>query len=189
MVAEGASVRITVPEGANPVVYATMQVGSAKLTELRQLAFRVTYLNDSSLTPREREMIRMRSVYHASCSLCSQTRAARDIPGYSDEEIPEELYDNVMRWRSWPGYTDRERLAIEFCERYTLDYQSMCNDDEFWSRLQANFSETEIGDLCLLCGHWDAAAKMFHLLLGLDDACDISKVERGAREVPFMTST
>lgn len=178
--------RITLPEDANPVVYATMQVGSPKLTELRQTAFRVTYLNDSTLSPREREMIRMRAVYHTSCSLCSGTRAARDIPGYSDETIPEELYEHVMQWRTWPGYTERERLAIEFCERYLLDYQSMCGDEDLWARLDSSFSETEIGDLCLLCGHWDAAAKMFHLLLGLEDACDVSNVERDGHEPLFM---
>jgi alkylhydroperoxidase family enzyme len=165
--------RFTLPDGENPVVYSTRRLGSPVLVEARNAAFQTAYINDSTLTPREREMIRMRSVYQASCSLCSQTRAARDVKGYSDEPIPEELYDHILDWRTWPGYTDRERLGIEFCERYMLDYMDMVYDEDLWTRLHANFTETEIGDLCLLVGLWDASTKQFHLLVGLDGSCEI----------------
>jgi len=168
-------VRVTLPEGEDPVVFTTRKIGSPKLVASRDQAFKTAYLNDSTLTPREREMIRMRAVYQASCSLCATTRAARDIAGYSDEAIPEELYENVLAWRTWPGYTDRERLVIEFCERYMLDYQGMCVDEDLWERLQAHFSETEIGDLCHLAGIWDASTKQFHLLVGMDDACEVPR--------------
>ena len=46
----------------------------------------------------------------------------------------EELYAHVAEYRSWPGYTDRERLAIEFAERFVVDHTNM--DDEFFGRLR-----------------------------------------------------
>src|SRR5262249_28918056 len=155
----------------DPVVYATRKLGSSALLESRDHTFRSAYFNDSTLTPREREMIRMCAVYYGSCSRCSEARAERDLPGYSDQPSPQELYLHVLEWSTWPGYTEREQLAIEFCERYLLDYRDMCLDDGLWARLHAHFSETEIGDLCMLTGLWDQSMRQFHLLLGIEDGC------------------
>ena len=59
----------------------------------------------------------------------------------------EELYAHVAEYRSWPGYTDRERLAVEFAERFVVDHTNM--DDEFFVRLRGCFADDEIVDLGL----------------------------------------
>jgi alkylhydroperoxidase family enzyme len=166
--------RVQIPEGEHPAVWTTRKLGSPELLRSRNDAFDTAYFNDSSLTPREREMVRMRFVHHADCNLCVQTRAARDMPGYANSDIPEEHYEHVLEHRTWPGYTERERLVIEFAERYMLDYAELCYDDAFWERLGASFSETELADLCHLCGHWEASTKAFHLLGGgMEQACEV----------------
>jgi alkylhydroperoxidase family enzyme len=180
-------VRITLPEGEHAVVYAATKVGSPRLLQSRVESYEAAFFNDSDLSPRERELIRFRVVLETDCNLCAATRPADDMAGYSDEEIPEEVYQRTLEYKTWPGYSERERLVVEFTERYMLDYQGICYDDKFWERLKANFSETEIGDLCLLAGHWECARKMVHLLLGIEDMCtiptgDVAPSER-AREL------
>jgi alkylhydroperoxidase family enzyme len=95
------------------------------------------------------------------------------MPGYSDEQIPEEVYEHVLDYRTWHGYTERERLLVEFCERYMSDYQQLCFDDDFWGRLKACLTDVELGDLCLLAGHWELQRRMLHLLLGIEAACEL----------------
>jgi len=165
-------VRVDIPAGEHPVIWSTRSIGSPRLRRNQAESFDAAYFNDSHLTPRERELIRMRSAYDSGCALCIGTRAGRDKPGYADEEIPLDVYEHVLEYKTWPGYTERERLVIEFCERYIVDYRHLAGDEDFWARLTARFSEDELADLCMLCGHWDATTRMFHLLLGLDQFDD-----------------
>jgi alkylhydroperoxidase family enzyme len=166
-------VRITLPEGEHPVAYAATKVGSPRLLQSRVESYEAAFFNDSDLSPRERELIRFRVVLETDCNLCAATRPADDLAGYSEEEIPEEAYQRVLEYKTWSGYTERDRLVIEFTQRYMLDYQGICHDDTFWKRLKATFSETEIGDLCLLAGHWESARRTVHLLLGIEEMCAI----------------
>ena len=68
-----------------------------------------------------------------------------------DAGVTEDDYGHVDEWRTWPGYTERQRLAIEFAERYTIDHQGI--DDELFARLHAHFSDAEILDLSLCLAH------------------------------------
>jgi alkylhydroperoxidase family enzyme len=166
--------RVRIPEGEHPTLWTTRKLGSPRLIRSRDEANDAAYFNDSPLTPREREMIRMIFVYETDCNLCSETRATKDMPGYGDgEEIPEELYEHLHEFRTWPAYTDRERLLMEFCERYMRDYQDLSRDQAFWERLTTTFSEVELADLCLLAGHWEIQRRLLHLLIGVDQVCEI----------------
>ena len=80
----------------------------------------------------------------------------------------EELYAHVEEYRSWPGYTDRERLAIEFAERFVVDHTNM--DDEFFGRLRAHFADDEIVDLGLCVAIFMGLGR-FLRVLGIDEAC------------------
>lgn len=165
--------RIELPEGVNAFDYVVTQVGSPALQQRLKDSWKAQMLNDSTLTPREREAARIRSAYNIGCTNCVELRMARDLPGFSDEPIDEGVYENVFAYSTWPGYTTRERLIIEFVERHAEDYRALAEDDEFWTRLKDNFTDVELADLCLLCGTWDAATKMYHLLVGVDAACQV----------------
>jgi AhpD family alkylhydroperoxidase len=99
---------------------------------------------DKSILPvREREAARMRIAQINQCQICLAYRAS----SVTEQGVPEELYAHVAEHRERDDYTVRERLAIEYAERFALDHQAL--DDDFWARMRANFSAEEIVDLSL----------------------------------------
>ena len=74
----------------------------------------------------------MRVAQLNDCSACSTARAQSVI----DAGVPEDDYGHVEEWRTWPGYTERQRLAIEYAERFTVDHQGI--DDELFDRMHAH---------------------------------------------------
>src|SRR3954454_21211183 len=111
--------RIEVPDGP--------RAPGRRVFELRPgMAGTVTDMIDavyhrSILPASEREVARMRVAQLNDCSACSTARAQSVIAA----GVTEELYDHVEDWRTWPGYTERERLSIEYAERFTFDHHAI----------------------------------------------------------------
>jgi hypothetical protein len=42
--------------------------------------------------------------------------------------VTEELYDHVLQWRTWPGYSAQERLAAEFAHRFATEHIVLRDD-------------------------------------------------------------
>jgi alkylhydroperoxidase family enzyme len=61
--------------------------------------------------------------------------------------VSEELYGHVGDYQTYEGFTGRQRLAIEYAERFATDAGSI--DDEFFARLNAAFTDPEILDLTM----------------------------------------
>ena len=79
----------------------------------------------------------MRIAQINDCRVCQTFRAPRDVVGRFDEDsVPEEVYEHVGD-PSWSGFSDRERLAMEFAERFALDHVAMSEDAALWERLHA----------------------------------------------------
>jgi AhpD family alkylhydroperoxidase len=97
----------------------------------------------SIIPVREREAARMRIAQINQCQICLAYRAS----SVTEQGVPEALYAHVAEHRERDDYTVRERLAIEYAERFALDHQAL--DDDFWARMRANFSAEEIVDLSL----------------------------------------
>ena len=68
----------------------------------------------------------------------------------------------------YAGYSERERLAIDYAERFALDHHAI--DDDFFDRLRAAYSDAEILDLTVCIGGWLALGRTLHVL-GLDEHC------------------
>ena len=68
----------------------------------------------SMLPAAEREPARMRIAQLNACDACSTFRA----PSVVEAGVAEEVYAHLDEWRTWPGYSDRQRLAIEYAERF-----------------------------------------------------------------------
>ncbi|MGB9307467.1 MAG: carboxymuconolactone decarboxylase family protein [Mycobacterium sp.] len=120
----------------------------------------------SILAADERELARMRIAQINDCVACSGFRA----PSVVDEGVAAELYDNVAAYASYPGYTPRQRLAIEFAERFATDHASM--DDAFFERLRGVFSDAEILDLTLCVAVFLGLGRSLSVL-GVDQSCAI----------------
>jgi alkylhydroperoxidase family enzyme len=46
--------------------------------------------------------------------------------------LSDENYNSVQHYHDHPDFTDRERLAAEYAERFAIDHTSV--DDELWAR-------------------------------------------------------
>jgi alkylhydroperoxidase family enzyme len=123
---------------------------------------------EQSIVPvRERELARMRIALINDCAICRQWRST---PG-AEGRVSEEEYAHVADWATYPGYSGRERLAIEYAERFVLDHHTL--DDAFYDRLRSAYSDAEVLDLTVCIGGWLALGRTLHVL-GIDDACRIA---------------
>ena len=112
----------------------------------------------SILSASEREVARMRVAQLNDCSACSTARAQSVI----DAGVTDELYSHVEEWRTWPGYSERERLSIEYAERFTFDHHGI--DDDLFERLHAHFADDEIVDLTLCLAIWLGLGRVLAVL-------------------------
>jgi alkylhydroperoxidase family enzyme len=159
--------RIDVPEGLDPMmhVWATL----APAIAAPAAAYSDAVYHQSSLPLRVIEAARIRIAHINDCTVCRGWRTARDNPerGDAPDAVPEEFYEHVFD-PSWDGYSERERLAIEFAERFAVDHLSM--DDAFWDRMHASYTDDEIVELTLSVGAWLALGRL-NRVLEIDGAC------------------
>ena len=118
----------------------------------------------SILPAAERELARMRIAQINDCVACSDFRA----PSVLAAGVSPELYDNVAAYASYPGYTPRQRLAIEYAERFATDHASI--DDAFFARLRTLFTDGEILDLTLCVAVFLGLGRSL-TVLGVDQSC------------------
>jgi alkylhydroperoxidase family enzyme len=157
---------IAVPEGkADPEVRVwalrpEMGMGAGALSHA---------IYEQSIVPvRERELARMRIAQINGCVICQQWRST---PG-AEGAVSEGDYAHVLQWRTYDGYSERERFAIDYAERFALDHHTI--DDAYYDRMRAtSFTDAEILDLTVCIGGWLALGRTLHVL-GLDDSCKIA---------------
>jgi len=86
--------------------------------------------NRSRLPMRTRELARMVIAHSNECEVCVNTRDGDGLANGVDED----LYAHADQWRTWPGYSDQERIAAEFAYRFATGHTALHDDEEFWSR-------------------------------------------------------
>jgi AhpD family alkylhydroperoxidase len=121
---------------------------------------------ESILPADERELARMRIAEINDCVACADFRA----PSVLDAGIAPELYANVAQYATYPGYTPRQRLAIEYAERFATAHASI--DDAFFERLRDVFSDEEVLDLTLCIAVFLGLGRSL-AVLGVDQSCAI----------------
>lgn len=97
----------------------------------------------SIVPPAEREVARIKVAQLNACGACSGFRA----PSVVASGVSEDLYEHIDEYETYEGYTDRQRLAIEYASRFVIDHGSI--DDELFGKLRRVFSDPEILDLTL----------------------------------------
>jgi alkylhydroperoxidase family enzyme len=76
--------------------------------------------------------------------------------------LTDELYNLVHTYRTSQEFTVREKLSIEFAERFVTDHVGI--DDEFFGRLRTHFNDTEVLELTILIGFCVGIGRAFHVL-------------------------
>ena len=84
--------------------------------------------------------------------------------------VSEELYAHVDEAATYPGYTDRQRLAVEYAERFATDHRGI--DDELFGRLRAVFTDPEVLDLTMFVAVCVGLGRSLEVL-GIDQSCAI----------------
>lgn len=120
----------------------------------------------SALPAAEREVARMRIAQLNDCSACSTFRA----PSVRDAGVDADAYEHLHEYATHPGYTERQRLAIEYAERFATAHDSI--DDAFFARLRAAFADAEVLDLTLCIAVFLGLGRTL-AVLGIDEHCEI----------------
>ena len=164
--------RVDVPQDSEPLVHILNHLGSDKLVDARQRMFRTIYdAPETTLTAREREGMRILGAARTNCPICAGMRLWRDWPGFSGEEIAEEFYQNAIDCNyNWDGFTDREKLLIEFADRFESDIEGINGDEELWKRMHALLNEEEIGDTVIMLATWVGTGRALKAL-GIGSVC------------------
>jgi len=121
-----------------------------------------TVYERSLLPAAEREVVRMRVAQLNECGACATFRAPSVLAG----GVTEDLYEHLHEYQSYPGYSERQRLAIEYAERFADDHHSI--DDDLFGRLRSVFSDPEVLDLTLCVGVYVALGRSL-AVLGIDE--------------------
>ena len=141
----------------------------------------------SKMSLRELEGARYRTAQINGCNTCMNFRGERDFPGlfevfggdldnsvYTRGPAPdEEFYSNVANWHDYPGFSERERLAIRYAEGMGQTPHDIAQDEEFWVRAKAVFSDDEIVDITYSIAAWMGTGRAMHAL-GLDTVCSFA---------------
>ncbi|MEV0933447.1 carboxymuconolactone decarboxylase family protein [Streptomyces phaeochromogenes] len=152
---------VDIPEGKNPIehVWGDMVPGIGPAAANFSLA---VYAH-TTLGLREFEAARLRIAQINGCLFCLDWRTERD-----GDKVEDGFPDAVEHWRTTDAFDDRTRLAAEYADRYALDHHGL--DEEFWDRMTAHYSQTEIVELTMSLGSWLAFGRL-NRVLGLDAMC------------------
>jgi alkylhydroperoxidase family enzyme len=64
--------------------------------------------------------------------------------------LTEELYHQVAEYKTIGAFSETEKLAAEYAERFVFDHTEL--DEEFWTRMRQHFSSREILELTVTIG-------------------------------------
>ncbi|GAA3241668.1 carboxymuconolactone decarboxylase family protein [Actinocorallia longicatena] len=153
---------IDIPEGKDAIEYVWGEMVPG--IGIAAANFSLSVYAHTTLGLREFEAARLRVAQINGCIFCLDWRTDRD-----GEKVEEEFAAAVEEWRTTDRFDDRTRLAAEYAERYTLDHHNL-DEDDFWDRMSACYSQLEIVELSMCLGSWLAFGRLNHVL-GLDTVC------------------
>lgn len=159
--------RIPLPDGDAPEntrALALRPTFQAAIDQLERAVWK------STLDRRLHELVRMRVGKINQCTVCTSWRN----PTWCDDE---RLLGTVDQWATAPGFTDAERVALEYAERFCTDSTNI--DGALLARLGQHFDPAGIVELTLVVGKYLALGR-FSQVLGLDQACELAFDASGA---------
>lgn len=108
------------------------------------MKFRAAIYSQHGLPERLFEACRMRVAQINGCPICLATRRAEG----SKDGATEDFYSAVEEYRTSPLFNAREKLAIEYTEKFMLDHHAI--DEAFFERARALFTDEELMSLAIV---------------------------------------
>ena len=84
--------------------------------------------------------------------------------------LTEDDYAAVSAWATYEGFSDAERAALEYTEKFATDHLAI--DDELFSRLRRHFRDDEIFEISLCVGTWLMMGRIT-MVMGVSPSCPI----------------
>ncbi|MGI9277793.1 MAG: carboxymuconolactone decarboxylase family protein [Endozoicomonas sp.] len=156
--------RIDIPEGKGSEAERLFRLNAP--TAMAQASVSGAIYSQKHLSMREREAIRMRIAIINQCQICLGFR----FPELVEQGVTEEFYAQVEHWRDSPDLSTREKLAVEYTERFILDHLNI--DDAFFERFRAHYRDEEILEMTGIIGGLLANGRMLQVL-SIDQQCAI----------------
>ena len=152
--------RIPLPDGDAPEVIRALSLRPqlAKVVALYNQA-----VDDSGLDWRMHELVRMRVAQINACAVCLGWRMPQAVAA----GVTEDLLAGVADYRTSDAYSDLEKVALEYTERFCTD--SAAIDDDLIARLSEHLDSGEIIELTLLIGKYLSQGRLMQVL-DLDQA-------------------
>jgi AhpD family alkylhydroperoxidase len=155
--------RINLPDGDLPEVVRAL---SLRPSFAKAVGTYDAAVWDSTLDWRLHELVRMRIAQVNECTVCLSWRTPQAV----EAGVTDDLLVNVHRAATLDDYTDAEKVAIEYAERFGTDSARI--DDALMARLREHFDDGEIVELTLVIAKYYAFGK-FMQVLGLDQTCTL----------------
>jgi alkylhydroperoxidase family enzyme len=120
----------------------------------------------ATLSPRLKELVRLRIAVLNGCVTCQSARLAPD-------DIPEDQAVGVWAedFAANPKYSDAERAAVEFAERMAVDHHNIGDADI--EALGEHFDDAEILELMMMAGQYIGFGRTLAILQLETVACPI----------------
>jgi AhpD family alkylhydroperoxidase len=112
------------------------------------------------------EAVRMRIAQINGCPICLRYRA----PEGAAAGLTEAFYDEVAAYATSFLFDAREKLAIEYTEKFLLDHYSI--DDAFFGQLKELFTETEIMNLTIVIARHMAFGRIT-MVMQAEEHCSV----------------
>jgi alkylhydroperoxidase family enzyme len=97
---------------------------------------------EGTISPRMRELVRLRIAFHNQCRTCMAVR-------YAPQEVSEGLVCSLEKPAEAADLTAAERVALNYADLFALNHFAI--DEKIYEALRKHFSEGEIVELGYLC--------------------------------------
>ena len=76
----------------------------------------------------------------------------------------------MAQWRTYEGYTEAERVALEYAEKFATHHKQL--DDAFFSRMREHFSDEEVVEISVCVGTWLALGRIT-MVMDVNTSCPL----------------
>jgi AhpD family alkylhydroperoxidase len=165
--------RIALPDGDSPEIVRAL---SLRPDFARAVGGFEKAVWGSTLDWRLHELVRMQVAIINECTVCLGWRTPQAI----EAGVTDELLAGVSTYRTFPDFTETERVALEYTKHFCTDSARI--SDDLMDRLSAQLGADEIVELTLVIGKYLSMGR-FMQVLGLDQSCGLSFDDDSGRVV------